>query len=609
MNFLTAKKLFLLSFLALTVILSAQDDPNYNRYLLSKNFSQQGDHPKAIAILEDLAKSFPDNPVYIHDLNEEYVATKTYSKSLQLLFPKFIRNAQDFSLAALIGKSLYLNKEENRAFIFWDSLLSATNSKAFPARIFAGVCLELRIIEKAVHFLNIAKDNSGNNPTYSMELLTLYLQTMQYKESISETIALVSSYPQQIPQVEARIFPFYNRPEFLKPLIDAIELKIFSTPDKKRFYFKLLLEDKRYDDAFAVCKSLDHDLNRQGDELYLFGLQLFTAKQFDAAEKTFQFILEQFPNSVYGPLAKLYLLKTLDAKISLKFENTSANWQPIKIKKIYPIAEYTNIIKRYSDLIAVNPQSETALDAKLRLAHIYANANSFDTAKMYLFNIFKYNGMSPIAAESYWLLNSIYLLSGKMDSSAYYLNRINESPYASLIQKNAAKIQKAKLLICNDSLEAARTMLASISVNPKDDFANDAIELSLMLNTEFNDSLSIKGYTYTLLLCDAGNLHKADSIISALKPDPKFFYLYSLAELKKLEIKSALAKFNEVKDIIFAINNEKSNIFIDKINLLLGKVYLFGLSQPAEAKKVFETFLADYPSSIYLNEVRELLKQ
>ncbi len=585
----------------------AQRSDNTNRFFLAQNLEQAGEFEKAKFILEDIYASEPENPMYFQLLNTIYLQLKLYDKSLKILTSRYQKYPTDYNLLGMIGKTHYLNGKENETFRIWDAYLASGSDRGAAAKVFSSYALDVRNIDKAVFYLSKAKELSPTVFYYSLDLLSLYLQTMQYKNASAECLLVTNNFPEQVFQLEARLNPYLSKSELVETAIGVFEPATL-TLQGKQLLQKFYIQAKKFDAAFDIAKEFDIQLHKAGNEIYSFGIQLYQQGAYRDAVKAFDYITKEYRNSSLAEVASLYSVKSLDASLTESIKSRRDNWKPIAPDKIIPLSVREGVIPRYSEISKKAPQSEIGIEARSRLAQIYFDAGITDSARLYAADLVRNNNMNVTGADANFLLIKLFLQKQQPDSTFKYLDKIIENPFAQPHQKNLAKIEKALLHVTKGDFEKAHILFNDILQNTKDDYANDALEYTMLLNTTINDSASVMKYATGLSRIMVNDFLTADSIFKCILLDKNQFYLKSLLELKIIETKVALDDLSGAIAIINAVNQEKSNIFGDKVNYYLGKIYLFGLKQTVEAKKIFETFLLENTSSLYAAEVRELLK-
>jgi predicted negative regulator of RcsB-dependent stress response len=171
---------------------------------------------------------------------------------------------------------------------------------------------------------------------------------------------------------------------------------------------------------------------------------------------------------------------------------------------------------------------------------------------------------------------------------------------------NTAKYKLARVHFFKEEFSEALQIISQILYNLKDKFANDALELSLLLNTSMSDSSNIRLFAYAEFLLDKQKFSEAAETYKLISEDPRAFVLHSIAKLRFAEMKLAENNYNESMKILEEIIDEgEKNIYADKALYLLGGVYQFGIGDNLNATEIYEQLLAQYPKSIYIDDVRE----
>ena len=154
-------------------------------------------------------------------------------------------------------------------------------------------------------------------------------------------------------------------------------------------------------------------------------------------------------------------------------------------------------------------------------------------------------------------------------------------------------------------------LLRQLVSSSKDNISNDALELSFLLTSAFNDSLTLVKFgvgDFALLLNQFSDAEKTFS--SLVKTEQTPFLVKQLAELRLIECYISLDRYQEALDQIeVLLKRDEKNIFADKANLLAAKIYQFGLKNPAKATEEYKNLLLRFPESLYLDEAREAINQ
>ena len=145
--------------------------------------------------------------------------------------------------------------------------------------------------------------------------------------------------------------------------------------------------------------------------------------------------------------------------------------------------------------------------------------------------------------------------------------------------------------------------------NLKDNSANDALELSLILNSTMNDSTNITLFAEAEFLSEQKKFSEAANIYKNISDNPQAFVLHSISILRLGEMMLAENDYLESIKIFEKIVEEGSkNIYTDKAVYLLGEIHQFGLNDITKAEDYYQKLLAEFPNSIYIDDTREKLK-
>ena len=142
--------------------------------------------------------------------------------------------------------------------------------------------------------------------------------------------------------------------------------------------------------------------------------------------------------------------------------------------------------------------------------------------------------------------------------------------------------------------------------NLKDNIANDAIEFSILLNTAKNDSSNLSLYCSAEFLTEQKRFDEAKELYSQLSQNQQAFVFHSIAKLRVAEMLIALDDYRSaIANLSLLVEEAEKNIYADKALYLQGQIYQFGLKDSIKAVESYESLLAKFPRSLYLDKARE----
>lgn len=589
----------------------AQSGDLNNRFLLAQNFEQAGELEKAKTLYEEIYKSQPDNQVFFQCLNRVYVTLKSYQKSISLIESEMTFYPADISLFGLLGSSYYLSGNEKAAFNSWDNGIKLQPANETVYRLMANYALERRSFEKAIDILKKGKSISKDPKTFSFDLANLYTLTMDYTSATEEYSSILLQFPDQYPYIEGKILSYITKPEALDITIKILENR--KTESNTSFYYllsHLYLEKKNYTKAFDYYLFVDKKLNRQGAELFSFGQKVLNDGNDEVAAKTFDYILNNYPSSSFYSSAKLGYAKSLEAKFEKETADSTIDWLPYIVPSVNnKETDYKKLLDIYAELIKLYPHTEIAIESYFHIGSIYYNKlYSIAKAKEYFNIIVKDYPLSQYYNPTCSIMSDISLIEGDIVSAQNYLTKILTNNRSNQSQRYSAMLDNARIYFYKNDFTSAKKSLADIMSNLEDNTANDAIELSLLINTTIEDSTLLSDFAAAELLARRNIFSEAAEKFRLISLKKENFILSSLASVTRAEILIALNKYPEAIDILNKVSEEREkNIYSDKALYLKAKTYQYLVKDIPKAIDNYQEILINFPNSLYLEESREEL--
>jgi len=575
--------------------------------MLGVNFEQSGEYEKAKQIFEELYKQQPANYQYFDALNRVYLQLKDYNSSIGVIENRLKGNEKDINLYGMLGQTYYIKGEENKAFDIWDQALQKFPDNQNSYRVMANYAIELRAFDKAIEYLNKGKSVSDAPRLFSYDLANIYSLTMRFKDAAREYCEIISSNPKQYQVVESRILSYIKKPNALSQTIDVV--KEFEGNDEIVINYllaRLYMEDGKFDKAFDLYLNIDEKQNDQGQDLYSFANFAYSEKQFDFAAKTYNELIRRHPNSPFVSSAKLGYAKTLEEALNNE-SSFNDSWKPFFRIKPLDNEKVEKVITAYNELIDLYPYSEVASEALLRIGRILLyKQNDISSAEKYFDRIIKEYPASKFIPDAYLEFANINILQNNFNDAETNLSKVVHNKGAGVDKINLARYNLAKVDFYKGDFPSAKNLLAQILNNLKDNIANDAIELSLLLNTTLNDSSNLLLYAKGELLVTQGEYKEASNIFDQIASAKRSFLLANRAKLREAETELAIDNYEKSISILQEISNqEEQNIYPDKALYLLGNIYQYGMKDDTKALEMYESLLAKFPNSLYLDVVRE----
>ena len=588
--------------------LFAQQSPmDQNQFMLAESYEQRGDFAKAVEIIETLNKKDPTNIQYFNKLNSLYLQLKKYDESAALINSRINITPQDISLYGLLGSTYYTAGDRTKAYQVWDDTAEKFKTNPMTLRIISNYAIEKRDFEKAIEYLNRGKEISKDPFLYSYDLGELYQITMRYREAAGEYCDLIKANPSQYQQIESKILSYSNKPNALDETIEVVEKHKSDDISFSYLLARLYIEKKNYDEAFDLFKEIDKKQNTRGADLFSFGEFVYRDGEYKTASEVYKFLIDNYSDQQNIPLAKLGYAKTQEALFIQKYNAANPEWKSFFIPAKVDENEIEPVISAYQEIVKVYQHSEVAIEANLRIGILLAHyRNDMIEAEKYFSIITETYPMSKFASLAFIELGNIKMQQAKLDEAEKLFQSVVKLQRANPEDKSYANYQLARIFSFRNDFESARKNLMSVMGNLKDNIANDAIELSILLNTAKNDSSNLSLYCAAEFLTEQKRFSEAKDLYLQLSQNPQAFVFHSIAKLRAAEMLIATDAYSAaIADLSLIVEEAEKNIYADKALYLQGQIYQYGLKDSVKAVESYESLLAKFPKSLFLDEARQ----
>ena len=600
------KTIVLLTFSVLLANAQVRDE-DYAKFALAENLERAGQYEDAINLFEELYLAEPSNIQYFNALHRVYLQLKNYAASIDLLEKRILEKPDDISIYGMLGSTYYIMGNEKKAYEVWDKALLRTPNNPVMYRVIANYAVERRAFEKAIELYEHGKEISDDEVLFAYDLAQLYTLTMQFGKAAEEYCTILDKEPMQRQVIEQRILAYSGKPDALEATIPVVEdWSSRSNLSLSYLLARLLTEAKEYEEAFEVYRDIDEEQSNIGKDLYSFADLLYREKNYLMAGKVYKEIIDLYPNSPLIPIAKLGYAKSIEATLFEDYQQSLPLWKPYFHFTNYDSEIVDEVLTAFNEIIEIYANTEAAFEALLRMGLIQFYMQNDPVKASENFKLVISDGInSKSSGDAYIELGNIALLSGNLDEAELYYSKIIRKTHSNNQSHNLAKFKLARVNFYKQNFEEANNLLAAILYNLKDDNANDAIELSLVLNTTMNDSSNLAHFAEAEFLAEQKRFCEAADKYSLIYQNPQAFVLHSITKMRHAEMMLADDDYEEVVKLFESIAAEgEKNIYADKALYLLGKTYHLGIDNKEKALEVFERLLIEFPNSLYIDEAR-----
>jgi tetratricopeptide (TPR) repeat protein len=429
---------------------------------------------------------------------------------------------------------------------------------------------------------------------------------MQFEKAAQQYCDILSIDPSQGNIVETRIFENINRPGALDATLKVIEDCANNNLSYSYLLAKLYVEKKDFRKAYEIYLDIDSKQSTKGRELFNFARQMFSENENALSAEVFKVITDLYPDSQITPQAFLGYARSLEASLLEDYEKTLPLWKSYFKTEKFQSERTQEVLNAFNVVTNLYKHSEPAYESILRTAVIeFYLLENYEEAKRLLTIITKEAALSNNSAEAYLELGNIALIGGNLVEAEKDFSAISNLVKTSDVQKFQAIYKLGKVKFYQGKFDEAKKYLSQILTNLKDNSANDALELLILLNPQMNDSSNLLIYADAEFLAEQKKFEEAASNYKKLADNQQTFVLSTIAVIKYGEMLLAVDNYPESISVLEGVAEQgEKNIYADKAVYLLGKINQYGIKNYSKAEEYYQRLLADYPKSIYADDAR-----
>ena len=445
---------------------------------------------------------------------------------------------------------------------------------------------------------------------FNYELARTYLYLRDYENMLEEYLNLLRQDENQLPRVESALSAALQldidnelRDQFRNQILKRIQ----SEPDVigyNRLLIWFFLQEKKFAQALRQSLALDRRTKSEDIPIIQLGSMALNNKDYEDAGNAFKYLMGKGEETPYYRQA--YALN-IDASykqyVSDFSRDKSKGWELAgRFKKGLDYLGYSvsvlNLIQEYAHLLAFHLNDTDAAIEILNkgLAIPKLKVQQTGTLKAEMGDIYVY-------ANDPWEATLIY-------SQVIEDNKTNSLG-------DEVKLKKAKLAYYTGNFGWAKSQLDAIKASTSKLTANDAMDLSLLIENNLNlDTTAIP----LTMFAQADLLffqNKSDAAMAVLDGLIKLYPYNSLVDdilFRKAKIE--IANNNDtlaVQNLTQIIDNFSYDLLGDDAMFMLAELYDYNLNEKEKAKQLYREMLTQYPGSVFVEEsrarYRELLKQ
>lgn len=565
---------------------------------LAKQFFENGAYDKAAEYYEVLIQKPNGYDLYYEDYKQTLIALKDWVTAKKLVKTIYKESGKDPVYLLELGQIYQMSGDIEEADKQYESLIKSLKPVKFEYLKIANKFIEVNELDWALKTYEAGKKQVPD-ASYNYEIGTIYRLQNNKEGMLSLYLEEVLSNPTSLKQVQNGLQAALTTQEDFTNL-ETILLQNVQKHKETLVYQDLLvwlyMQMNDFESALAQAKYLDLKRDEGGANVIQIARSAAQQKDYDAAIKGYQFVIDKGAENDYYVTATLEMLNVKRDKI-ISGRNYSE-------KDLYSLRDaYKKFLDEY-----YNPytSSKAVIDlAKLNALYIH----DLDTA---------ISNLEILIGDP--KVDKNLKAQAKLDLGDYYI--LKEEPWESVllytqVEKDfkgnptgeEAKYKNARLSYYKGDFEWAQTQLKVIKGNTSEYISNDAIDLSVFIT----DNLGMDSTLEPMMLFSQADLLKfqnkleaseeeLDKILS-LYPNHSLtddvYWLKAQLELEKRHFNGAI---EYLKDIV---ENYGSDLWGDNALFLWADIVQNNLNDTEQAKELYEKLILDYQGSTFMVEARK----
>jgi tetratricopeptide (TPR) repeat protein len=586
---------------------------------LAQSFEQAGEWQKAASIYESLLESSPDGFVILDGLRRSYTEMKEYDKAIHLVRQQLQVNPVDENLLSALGGLYDLAGKTQTADSVWNVILDRDRQNANLYRLVASQLIDHREYERAIEIYLDGRNATKNQMLFLEELVSLHGALHHYESVAKEYVKLIRSNPQQVSYVEARLSSFTGRDEARRSALGVVQEEAKKTPNQipiLSLLAWLYMDGREFDAAFEQYKVIDRLAKASGREIFQFGQRAAQERAYAVSAKAFREVIENGARNDILPAARLgyaRAIEDLSAENDTIAQRSGQSLPPTQAGENSRVSEsqptFQGALTLYEGLARDYPTTDVGMQARFRIGAIRFNrffdlsgaAAAFDTVRK-----LPYNGN---------LVYEATMNLGEIQTARNDLARAHRE-YDQLLKiapeqfRDRVLYRIAELDYFEARFDTAAGSLQRIATNLSNDLANDALQLLYFVQeNRAAGQEPLAEFARADLLVRQRKYSEALALFESIAARFASTPLADDAMMKTGEMHlllnrtdSALAVFGKV------VNDMPASVLRDRAQMKIGEVFEVTLKNKKKAIEAYEAVLANYPSSLFVEEARKRIR-
>ena len=571
---------------------------------LAQQYYRDGEFEKAAVIYKKLYDAQNRNDYYFDKYIECLVATEAYGTAANALDQELKNNPKNIRMYVLYGNLYERQFKEAEAEIQFQKAIKKLPADQYQVTRLASTFSKLTKYELAIQTYEKGAELIKDKQVFAFNLAELYRRKGEIPKMIENYISTLGAYPERLNTVERQLQRYLSSEEDYLELQTQLYARLQDAPNAVQFIELLqwnFIQNKDYKNALRQAKALDKRMGENGARVFQLATTAYNDKDYDAAIKAFDYIVEE-----QGKSSSFYL----DAKR----ESLRARRNKLVEGFAYTEPELREIEKAYEEFLDEFGRNKTTAAIIAELADLEAfYLNDLDKAIALLDEMINFPAINvKVQSKGKISLGDFYLMQGEIWEATLLYSQVDKI-YPNDHLGHIARFKNAKLSYYNGDFQWAQSQFDVLKASTSKLIANDALDLSVFIM----DNLGLDTTDQALRLYS-----QADLLTFQNRFDEAFMKLDSLVQLfpehsleddvlySRAAIQMKLREYNKAAELYANIvENYPDEIRADNALFALAELNERQLNNTEKAMELYEKIFIDYSNSTFSVEARKRFRR
>ena len=567
---------------------------------LAQQYYRDGEFEKAAVIYKKLYDAQNRNDYYFDKYIECLLATESYGTAENALAQELKRNPKNIRMYVLYGNLYERQFKEADAQEMYQKAIKKLPSDQYQVTRLASTFSKLTKYDLAIQTYEKGGELIKDNQVFAFNLAELYRRKGEINKMIENYINTLGAYPERLNTVERQLQRYLSSDEDYLELQTQLYARLQDSPNAVQFMELLqwnFIQKKDYRNALRQAKALDKRMGENGARVYQLATTAFNDKDYDAAIKAFDYIVEE-----QGSNSSFYL--------DSKRESLRARRNKLVEGYTYTEPELREIEAAYEGFLDEFGRNKTTASITAELADLEAfYLNDLDKAISLLDEMINYPAINvKVQSQGKISLGDFYLMQGEIWEATLLYSQVDKI-YPNDHFGHVARFKNAKLSYYNGDFQWAQSQFDVLKASTSKLIANDALDLSVFimdnLGLDTTDQ-ALRLYAQSDLLTFQNRFDEAfaklDTLVKVF-PDHSLeddvLYARAAVHMKLREYDKAVNLYTEI------VENYPDEIRADNSLFALAELNENQLQNTEKAMEYYEKIFIDYSNSTFSVEARK----